>query len=98
MKLLNDFFHDGDIEHIPEEAVHLNHVFQGKPEEGKTAFHLVEGAVDLFLKGAADIADAVAQKAVIPGFDDPGVRPIFADILPNDLTHFLSSFPRCQTL
>ena len=56
----DDFFHDGDVEYIPEETVHLDHVFQGEPEEGKTAFHLVEGAVDLLLHRAADIPDTIA--------------------------------------
>ena len=28
--LLDDFLHDGDVPHVPEQAIHLHHMFQGK--------------------------------------------------------------------
>ena len=84
---LDDLFHDGDVPHVPEQAVHMDHVLQREPEAGEPPFHFVEGAVDLLLHRAADVPDAVAQETVFPRFDDAGMRPFPADILPDDFTH-----------
>ena len=54
---LDHFFHDGNVPDIPEEAVHLYHVFKRQPDHGQPLFHVVKGAVDLLFDHAADIAD-----------------------------------------
>ena len=52
--LFDDFFHDGNVIYIPEQAVHMNHIFQRETEKCETFFHLVKGTVDLLLNCAAD--------------------------------------------
>ena len=66
---LNHFFHNRNIPDIPEEAVHLYHVFKCQTDHRQAFFHVVKSAVDLLFNCAADVADAVAQETKITCFD-----------------------------
>ena len=81
---LNDFFHHGNIVYIPEQAIHLDDVLKGQPNQGKPLFHIVKSAVDLFLNRTADIADAITQKTIIACFDKAGVIPFLVYFIPFD--------------
>ncbi len=84
---LNDFFHNRNIPHIPKQAVHLNHIFQGESNQGKTVLHVVKGTIDLLLDTADHIADAVAQVAEISSLNDPGMGSVFIHIQSFDFAH-----------
>ena len=87
-----------DIPHIAEQAVHMDHVFQRKPEQGQLLLHIVESAVDLLLHRAADVADTVGQEAVVPGLDNAGMRPFLVDFFTDNLSHDCISFPETNTV